>query len=346
MINSMRMRPLILAGLLIYLVSFTLPVKAQELYNYAPHSDIPDGWKLIEGDILVPTSMLQAVFPDEGAFGETIFWPDGIVPYEFDDNVSEVDKERMIEAMAVWEDAANINFVPRTEEDPSYIHIKDSNMNASAVGMFLGEQVVQIYNWDKKFIMAHELGHALGFWHEHSRYDRDGHIMINRDNVDMTGEDFEDNFGKESKLYAHVYGPYDYDSIMHYDQYAFSLCENPESDPNNCRTIIVKSPWNVKWQDVIGQRDHLSDLDALTMSFLYPEKNWVFVNGFYDLAPLCTSQSQDGTFLNPYCEFTTAAEVVPPGGTVIIQPGIYSAVGVYTNMMTLQAPLGDVTLGE
>jgi hypothetical protein len=346
MIFLIRKRLLIMTGLFLYLVIFTTQVNGRELYKHDPHSDIPTGWKLIEGDILVPISMLYAVFPDEGAFGEIIFWPEGIVPYEFDENVSQVNKDRMIEAMAVWEDAANINFVPRTEEDTSYIHIKDSDINASAVGMFSGEQVVQIHNWDKKYIIIHELGHTLGFWHEHSRYDRDEYIMMNRDNIDMNDEDFKDNFGKESKLYFHVYGPYDFDSVMHYDQYAFSLCANPESDPNNCRTVIVKPPWDVKWQDAIGQRDHLSKLDALTMSFLYPEDSWVFVNSFYELAPLCTSHYQDGTFLSPYCEFTSAAEVVPSDGTVIIQPGIYSAVGVYSNAMTLRAPLGDVTLGD
>jgi len=61
-------------------------------------------------------------------------------------------------------------------------------------------------------IILHELGHALGFWHEFNRSDADRWLM---EVPDEDGDVFADSFGTKAGLMPAL-GSYDYDSIMHY----------------------------------------------------------------------------------------------------------------------------------
>lgn len=54
-----------------------------------------------------------------------------------------------------------------------------------------GPQAISIgKNCDKFGIVVHELGHVVGFWHEHTRPDRENHVVINKVNI-MTGKTHE-----------------------------------------------------------------------------------------------------------------------------------------------------------
>ena len=67
--------------------------------------------------------------------------------------------------------------------------------------------------------IAHELIHALGFFHEQSRADRDNYIKIIEDNIIP---DTLSNFQKITSGYDYLGQPYDLLSIMHYEWNAFS----------------------------------------------------------------------------------------------------------------------------
>ncbi len=308
-----------------------------------PSDDIPDGYILIEGDIIVPENFFDSggIGP-AAAFGDTAFWPNGIVPYEFNANVTVVNQTFMISAMLEWENIANVDFRPRNGE-ANFIHIQNSTANNSFVGMIGGQQIINIVSWNSRFIMAHELGHALGLWHEQSRPDRDTYVQIITPNI-QSGQAINFATRTTADVYPkRAYGlgdaqTYDFDSLMHYGQCDFSI-DCPAGGTCNCinRTIIVPPP-NQAWQTLIGQRNYLSNLDKLTMSFLYPQNGWLFVDQTH-------TGSENGTFRNPYRQFTTGMSNAPSGSTLWIQPGSYSAIGTYDKSMTLQAPLGSVVLG-
>ncbi|VDK44886.1 unnamed protein product [Cylicostephanus goldi] len=86
---------------------------------------------------------------------------------------------------------------------------------------------------------AHEIGHALGMFHTHSRHDRDRYIQIDTRNIQSA---MLDQFQRETRKTNYNYGlPYDYGSIMHYGSKSFST--------NGYDTMV---PFNEKYIDTMG----------------------------------------------------------------------------------------------
>src|SRR5262245_31733292 len=297
---------------------------------YAPKKEVPEGFMLVGGDILVPIGydLLSPFSPNPANY-----WPGGIIPYEFDANVSAPNRAAMVTAMQQWENAANVQFVVRGAQ-PDYVHIQNSTGNNSSIGRIGGQQIINIFNWNVTFIMAHELGHCLGFDHTQTRSDRNSFVTINVPNIQPA---YLGNFNIQVGF--NFYGPYDFDSVMHYDDCAFSIDCMP-GFTCNCvnRVITVLPPNDTFWQSRIGQRTHLSEMDQMIMSFLYLPSNWALVDRNYPGAV------RIGTFRQPYLAIASGEAGVPAGGVLWIQPGTYAAVGTYTKAMLVCAPLGGVVL--
>jgi hypothetical protein len=305
---------------------------------------IPRGFKVIEGDIVVPED-----FDGQTASAYTNnLWPGGVVPYEFDPNVTPGNADRMLVAMAQWEAIANVDFRPRVGE-LLYVHIQNAAENSSWIGMQPIAYPINIFNWGSTFIMAHELGHALGYWHEQQRSDRQQFIRVNYENLSTDVFFLVGNFN--IRILGGEYGPYDFDSVMHYGQCAFSVCggcPNSGSCTEGGRTIIVLPP-NDAWQGAIGQTTHLSYWDSLVMSFLYPYNDWRFVDNVCgNHGWTCVLCFQDGTFGCPYAVNPTenlqgAVNATPEGGTLwILSAASYKigGDGTLTKPMTIGAPWG------
>ena len=103
--------------------------------------------------------------------------------------------------------------------------------------------------------------HAVGFFHEQSRPDRDEHVTINLDNI--RSEDKKHNFRKIQLSRVNMVGEYDMCSIMHYGLWDFGR--------NGKKTIQPKHRRFEKYctESEIGRRKMFSNEDIGKINALY-----------------------------------------------------------------------------
>lgn len=152
-----------------------------------------------------------------------------------------------------------IKFMPRRQTDKDFISITSGSTGCwSSVGKIGGKQVVNLQSPDCTTLFGtvlHELLHAVGFFHEQNREERDGFVYIRTENIET---DKRRNFEKVKTGEAIGYGvAYDYGSVMHYSSVAFSI--------NGKNTIDAK----FKTLDVMGQRQGFSKKDIEKINLMY-----------------------------------------------------------------------------
>lgn len=189
-------------------------------------------------------------------------WPNRVVPYEISSLYTQNERNIVAAANQEYQTKTCVRFVPHTTE-ADYIHITPNDGQGSGVSTYcyshvgrMGRmQYVKMYGECVRLTaMIHELGHAIGFEHEHNRPDRDSYINVLWNNIDSV---YYYTFNQVSSAEYDTLGlPYDYYSIMHYPDYSFAR--------SGYKSFTLKYPGNLS-----NENQRLSPTDVQKINKYY-----------------------------------------------------------------------------
>ena len=138
-------------------------------------------------------------------------WPGGIVPYEFTNTLTAAETNTYLNGLREWELAANVKFVPHTNQTNWILFSYNTNFLDYVSGGGYSPQMVTVSSLSRAQV-CHEMGHSFGFNHENIRPDATNYIAVLTNNI--TDEPANIHWFTPDPTTV-TNGNYDYESVMH-----------------------------------------------------------------------------------------------------------------------------------
>ena len=220
-----------------------------------------DGQPVLDGDIRLPPPLSGPNDRSGGVSSLSSRWPNGIIIVE---NSGLASDSRVTQAIQHWEDRSSLRFVMggTSGNRIKFVAATNAGQCDSALGFRRDGQTINLGANCTFGNTVHEIGHAIGLFHEQSRSDRDTFVTVNdgkngtRNCIQRGQEDQFKKFGGDGI----TLGPYDLGSIMHYGSSAFLNT----TDPLCSATITTKAGGTI-----VAQRTALSGFDVAGADALY-----------------------------------------------------------------------------
>lgn len=179
-------------------------------------------------------------------------WTACEIPFEVDPSVRDLELEAFYDAVDHWENVTPVRFV-RSGTAENRLKVVGGDGCYSFVGMQGGVQELSLGNGCRSTAI-HEVGHALGLWHEQSRTDREDHVQIFLDRVPAEKRYNFQTYVEQGFTGADV-GAYDLTSVMHYGSSAFAVGTCTEEDTSGCSLLTVDGDYIPRMRELPSEGD-------------------------------------------------------------------------------------------